>query len=159
VPENLAIQPITNQNLATILLIENEAHILPWKEQIFRDCLQAGYICWALQQDNQIIGFVIFSLKAEECEIFNICIKPSMQHQGYGYYLLQQVFTYVKKKNITMVFLEVRKSNKNAINLYYKIGCNELGIRKKYYPCPDGTREDAIMLGIDLNAYSPVCLP
>ena len=47
------------------------------------------------------------------------------------------------------IFLEVRPSNVGAIALYEKMGFNEIGIRKGYYPAEHG-REDAIMLALEL---------
>ena len=62
------------------------------------------------------------------------------QHQGYGEKLLYHVMD--KLDEYSSIFLEVRKSNFPAINLYLKFGFSELGIREKYYN--DG--EDAIIM-------------
>ena len=48
------------------------------------------------------------------------------------------------------MYLEVRTSNKTAIDLYHNRGFNELGIRKGYYPADKG-REDALILALDLS--------
>ena len=51
----------------------------------------------------------------------------------------------VIKINCKLVFLECRPSNRSALKLYKSEGYNEIGIRKNYYPAPNGA-EDAIML-------------
>jgi ribosomal protein S18 acetylase RimI-like enzyme len=49
-----------------------------------------------------------------------------------------------------IVFLEVRSSNKTAFHIYHRLGFNEIGIRKNYYPSEKG-REDAIVLELELR--------
>jgi len=44
----------------------------------------------------------------------------------------------------------VRPSNVSAIALYENIGFNEMSIRRKYYPAPNGGREDAVLMGLAL---------
>ena len=48
------------------------------------------------------------------------------------------------------MYLEVRTSNKAAIQLYHHRGFNELGIRNDYYPAEHG-REDALILALDIS--------
>jgi len=45
---------------------------------------------------------------------------------------------------------EVRPSNKLAIKLYEKLGFNEIGVRRNYYPAHQG-REDALLLALSLD--------
>jgi ribosomal-protein-alanine N-acetyltransferase len=48
-------------------------------------------------------------------------------------------------RKVSNLFLEVRRSNKNAILLYEKKGFNEVGIRPNYYKTTNGN-EDAILM-------------
>jgi ribosomal-protein-alanine N-acetyltransferase len=48
-----------------------------------------------------------------------------------------------------MLFLEVRVSNRKAIELYSKEGFFELGNRKNYYPTLNG-HEDALLMASQL---------
>jgi [ribosomal protein S18]-alanine N-acetyltransferase len=50
---------------------------------------------------------------------------------------------------VATLLLEVRPSNSAAIQLYHSVGFNEIGVRKNYYPAPQG-REDALMLALHL---------
>ena len=61
--------------------------------------------------------------------------------------MLKDLFSECRKKNIVNIFLEVRKSNLSAIQLYEKNGFNEIGIRNNYYQNRDGT-ENAILMGL-----------
>ena len=53
------------------------------------------------------------------------------------------------ERKTSNLFLEVRRSNKNAILLYEKKGFNEVGIRPNYYKTSDGN-EDAILMALSL---------
>ena len=46
------------------------------------------------------------------------------------------------------MILEVRPSNTAAVALYRKLGYEEIGVRKNYYPADPqlGTREDALVM-------------
>ena len=63
--------------------------------------------------------------------------------------MMESLIEEARDRKITSVFLEVRPSNSAAIALYRKLGFNELGIRKDYYPAKEG-REDALMLGMEM---------
>lgn len=47
------------------------------------------------------------------------------------------------------LFLEVRASNKVAMTLYQKMGFNEMGVRKNYYPA-NNNREDAYLFAMEI---------
>ncbi|KPJ67819.1 MAG: hypothetical protein AMJ43_02340 [Coxiella sp. DG_40] len=150
VHKSLFIRPFSNSDLPVILHIERITQLTPWSERDFKESLQHG-ICRVLLKNNEIIGFIVFSLQTSECEILNLCIKPEHQNQGYGFKLLQQALQHAKCHNTDIVFLEVRCSNKAAINLYHKAGFNELDIKKAYYPFKN-KHEDAIIFALDLTA-------
>ena len=69
---------------------------------------------------------------------------------GLGQRLLEHMLDIAKKRHVGTVFLEVRPSNNGAIALYDKIGFNQIGTRRDYYPAKLG-REDAIIFAISLE--------
>jgi ribosomal-protein-alanine N-acetyltransferase len=52
------------------------------------------------------------------------------------------------QQNIPRIILEVRPSNIAAVTLYQKLGYEQIGIRKNYYPADPqlGIREDALVM-------------
>ena len=67
-----------------------------------------------------------------------------------GNQLVNYLLDLARWKKIRMAFLEVRVSNQAAYKLYTKLGFDEIGVRKNYYPSPAG-REDALILALDLK--------
>ena len=136
---------MTIDDLDSVMDIERHAHLAPWTEGIFRDCLRVSYLCRVLVINDEIYGYSVLSFGAGEAHILNITVAPVHQGQGYGKQLMQQIMDDVEKLDVDTVLLEVRASNKNAIGLYGRFGFNEIGVRKNYYPAKSG-KEDALML-------------
>ena len=86
-----------------------------------------------------------------EAHILNISVAPDEQGKGVGRRMMEILIETAKGEAETM-FLEVRPSNPGAIALYQKLGFNEIGVRKGYYPAENNGREDAIMLALELFA-------
>ena len=146
---SLNFRPITEQDLEAIMQIETRAYQFPWKKNIFLDCSRVGYECWLLEEDNVMIAYGIMIVAAGECHILNLCVDPHRQNQGYGNMMLEFLLDIAKQKNTDTAFLEVRPSNKHAIQLYQNIGFDEVGIRKNYYPAVND-REDALIFAKNL---------
>ena len=136
-------------DLACVVRIEQAAYQFPWSEAIFRDCLRAGYICWAVELEQRLIGYAVLLTAVGECHLLNLCIDPELQGKGYGRRLLAKMLEYAKDANANSAFLEVRPSNTFAVQLYASEGFNEIGIRKDYYPAAVG-REDAVIFAKEL---------
>lgn len=147
----ISIRPMTAQDVARVYVIELSAYPFPWTEQILSDCLRVGYGCWVAESDGVIVGYVIYSMAAGEAHILNLCVDPLYQRRGLGQQVLTHVIAQLRQQPVDTVFLEVRQSNKPAQRLYQKLGFNEIGRRKNYYPAQVG-REDALMFALHLIA-------
>jgi ribosomal-protein-alanine N-acetyltransferase len=51
-----------------------------------------------------------------------------------------------------MLWLEVRRSNQRARDLYERYGFREIGLRRAYYPAGFGRREDAVVMSLSITA-------
>ncbi|MFA5985224.1 MAG: ribosomal protein S18-alanine N-acetyltransferase [Methylococcaceae bacterium] len=145
----LRLRYMSQADLPAVLGIERTNYQFPWGEDVFKDCLRAHYDAWVCEELDQILGYCIVSIAVGEAHILNISIAANEQGQGLGRKMLEHVIEGARAKKVETVFLEVRPSNTVALALYEKIGFNEIGIRKGYYPAEHG-REDAIMLALEL---------
>ena len=80
-----------------------------------------------------------------ECHILNFTIANGRQKRGLGQWMLSRLLNSLSDYKLQSVFLEVRPSNKVAINLYGKNGFEIVGRRKNYYSTFNG-REDALVM-------------
>jgi len=138
-------------DLDAVMEIESRAYDFPWTQGIFRDCLRVGYCCWCYEIDGLIQGYGVMSVAAGESHILNISVRPESQRQGIGSKLMKHFLQLARRHDADTVMLEVRPSNKLAIKLYEKLGFNEIGVRRNYYPAHQG-REDALLLALSLDS-------
>jgi ribosomal-protein-alanine N-acetyltransferase len=144
------IRPLTGADLDAIMEIEVRAYDFPWTQGIFRDCLRVGYCCWCYENDEMIQAYGVMSAAAGESHILNLTVRPESQRQGIGSRLLKHFQQLARRHGADTLMLEVRPSNRTAISLYEKLGFNEIGVRRNYYPAENG-REDALLLALSLR--------
>lgn len=94
--------------------------------------------CLVSEENNKIIGFVIYMKIYERAEIIDIIIDPLFRKKGYGYELLKSAIKDISLSNCNNVTLEVNCNNNAAITLYKKINFEIVAVRKKYYGSEDG---------------------
>ena len=103
-------------------------------------------LCLILVAENlkgdtaQICGFVIGKVVEDEGEVLKIGVDLPFQGRGIGRKLLENLLLKFRQRGVKKVYLEVRKSNKRAINLYKSLHFRKIGERKKYYG-----KEDALV--------------
>jgi ribosomal-protein-alanine N-acetyltransferase len=142
--------PLHVSHLPRVLDIEQRAYPFPWTEGIFRDCLKVGYSGWVVQDARgEILAYALMSMAVGEAHILNLCVEPAYHGQGLGRFVLDHLLRIARNANMTLVLLEVRRSNAAARRLYEGAGFSTFGVRKAYYPAHEG-REDALVLGLDL---------
>ena len=137
-------------DLNGVQLVEQAAYDYPWSRAVFRDCLLAGYHCLVLDINGTVSGYAIMSVGAAEAHVLNLCVHPGLRRLGYGRRLLNALLFKAQDLSVQSVFLEVRPSNRAAVNLYLSAGFREIGIRPAYYQAKVG-RENAIVLSLSLK--------
>lgn len=145
----LSLRELASADIPDVMALERSAHSHPWRQSSFEDCLKGRQKCWLAESKNNLVGYVVVTQGGGDAEILNISVAPEFQRKGIGQCLLNQAVNYVREK-ADMLFLEVRVSNKKAIQLYSKEGFFEVGTRKNYYPTLNG-REDALLMAMQLG--------
>lgn len=147
-PNNI-IQPhlqiMQQADLDAVYAVEQAAYEYPWSFKNLQNCLNTGYNCWIWRLNTQVIGHGIMLIGGGECSILNLCTHPAYQKRGLGQQMLLHLLNIGREQRADTAFLEVRKSNITALRLYQRVGFNEIGIRRDYYPHSKG-RMDAIVL-------------
>ena len=137
--------------LPQVLDIEVRAYAFPWTDGIFRDCLKVGYSAWVVESPaGEVLAYAMMSMAVGEAHVLNLCVEPAYHQQGIGRFLLTHLRQLARAAGMEIMLLEVRTSNAAAISLYQNMGFHKLGVRKGYYPAPQGS-EDAFLLGYNLG--------
>lgn len=147
--QQINIRPMLSADIDGVMQVEKSAYPFPWTKGIFSDCMRVGYDCLVAQLDQQLIAHAVLSSGVGESHILNLTVGSDFQGQGIGRQLLLHLIDLSRLRGSDIILLEVRPSNKAAIQLYDSAGFNEIGCRKAYYPVPDG-KEDALVLALQL---------
>jgi [ribosomal protein S18]-alanine N-acetyltransferase len=142
------LRQMREADIDQVIDIEQRAYEFPWTQQIFRDCLRAGYHGFVLEREGTVVGYFMLSVAAGEAHVLNICVDPVAHRQGHGRRLILRAMDVARWHRVERIFLEVRPSNPIAIKLYHDIGFNEIGRRPRYYPAKNG-REDALVMAFE----------
>ena len=142
---DLALRPMTTQDVAAVVRIEQAIHRYPWTPGNFGDALGSGYLCKVAERDGGMVGYAVMMAGVGEVELLDIGIVAECQGRGLGGELLQQMMELARGLGMQRMLLEVRPSNAAALALYRKYGFGEIGLRRNYYAAGD-EREDAIVM-------------
>ena len=145
-------RPMTTADLGRVVAIERAAYSFPWSRGNFVDSLAAGYLCELLADpaSGETIAYFVAMVGAGEMHLLNLTVAPMWQGHGHGQALLDRLLHSCREHRLASLGLEVRASNRRARELYRRRGFAEVGRRGAYYPAAFGTREDAVLMSLQL---------
>lgn len=140
----MIIREMTSEDIKSVAEIEKLSFTHPWSEENLRDSFNS--VCnhfYISQKENKVVGYIGFTVAADEGYILNVAVHPDFQGQGIGKALVEKTVNYAVENSLAFVTLEVRESNSKAIRLYGRLDFENVGKRKGYYSNP---KEDAILM-------------
>lgn len=84
--------------------------------------------------NNNVVGFLHITISFDEADIIDIITSKEYRNHGIGNSLISYA---IKDNNLKKINLEVRESNKIAIEFYQKMNFKKVRIIKKYYGSED----------------------
>ena len=98
--------------------------------------------------DNEIVGVACVENQFGDGYLHNIAVDDEYRRQGIAKWLMDKCSEFLLSNGVEKIFLEVRKSNTNALNLYKKCGFETVSIRKGFYANPT---EDAYSMVLEMK--------
>ena len=142
---NQHIRKMTMDDLDDIMQIEASSFAAPWSRYTFEfDLLHnphANYFVFI--KDDILVGYMGLWIFNPVGHIINMAVVDEFRRQKMGSEMLKHAVKFGESKGVESFTLEVRKSNKAAIELYRSHGFVEVGIRPEYY---DDDGEDAVIM-------------
>jgi ribosomal-protein-alanine N-acetyltransferase len=156
----LSFLPMQPADLDEVLKIESVSHIHPWTKGNFSDSLAAGHWAYCIRpQSDQIVkgsyldpailwAYCILFPAVDELHLLNITVSPHLRKLGLGQRMMAAIEGVAAQQKMPRIILEVRPTNTSALALYQKLGYEQIGVRKNYYPASSetGVREDALVM-------------
>jgi len=149
-PEKLKVKlvPLAEEHLEAVMEIERDLFSQPWGVEDFKRLIsKPEAISLTALAENKIIGYSCCWVVIETAELGNIAVAREYQGRFVARALLEATIKACQKRKVTVLFLEVRSSNRRAIELYNSYGFAQIGIRRGYYSHPV---EDAIIMKLEL---------
>jgi ribosomal-protein-alanine N-acetyltransferase len=142
------IRPLELSDLDTIEQIEQVSYPSPWSRSMFTTELAkpSSLSVAAVDAQGELIGYLVLSRYVDAWHVMNVAVAPAWRRRGVATALLQRVFESTRADARRGYTLEVRVSNRGAIELYEKLGFRSKGIRRGYY---SDNREDAVIMWRD----------
>jgi [ribosomal protein S18]-alanine N-acetyltransferase len=134
---------LTTADIPTLEVLETETKLSFWGTENYRRFLEdfpEYFGCKAVLQGNgeraRMGGFVLARSLFENLEILKLGVFPEYQRRGIGTSLMEAAYGEGLRRGCTRCFLEVRKSNINAIEFYIGHKFRVAGTRLNYYTDP-----------------------
>jgi [ribosomal protein S18]-alanine N-acetyltransferase len=143
------IRPLQVRDLVAIERIERDSYATPWSRSMFAGELsKPSSVCLGAYEEEtgELIGYLIVSRYVDAWHVMNVAVDPSRRRGGIATLLLQRLFEVTAGDGRRGYTLEVRVSNRGAIELYQRLGFQARGIRRGYYT---DNREDALIMWRD----------
>ena len=138
------------RDIAGVMQLERLCFRTRWtREQFLLGLERRAFRILGVRESRELVAYVAFSVIAGEMEILNIAVHPIHRRKGLAKRMLAEVLEFCRKEHVQQGFLEVRRSNVAAIDLYRKFGFMQVGTRKNYYP---DNNEDALLFRLDFIA-------
>ena len=146
----MRIRAASLEDVPTLMALEKHAvtaaHWSVEQYQVAFSIQEPPRVALVIEEDAEVQGFLIARAAKREWEIENIAVAGPARRRGLGSRLLGEFLNTVLGQGGQAVFLEVRRSNLAARNLYEKWAFVESGCRKNYYHAPE---EDAMTYRLD----------
>jgi ribosomal-protein-alanine N-acetyltransferase len=150
-PLRAVLRAMTVASLDGVLELEDAIYPFPWTRGNFVDSLVAGYTAWTLNHvDGDLVGYCVAMTGVGEMHLLNITVAPTARRCGHARRMLADLVRLCRLRQASRLWLEVRESNADAREVYRRLGFAQVGRRKGYYPAPEGQREDAVVMSLDV---------
>ena len=144
------LRPMRIKDVDTVCKLESDIFPSPWSKNAFETELLTNTFSesWVMEKENHIVAYVIIWKVLDEIHIANIAVSLEYRGRGIAFWIMQKLLNDACHNGATRCDLEVRKSNKAAINLYKKLNFKIVGLRKNYY---QSENEDALLMSCELK--------
>ena len=141
----LGFRVLSVLDVPVMLPLEQDAHAYPWSDSVLSASFGERYQNVGAWWQGQLVGFYVADALLDESTLHNLCVAPEYQGRGWGRALLAHYLQQTALAGCRCCWLEVRRSNIRAQQLYLQQGYQQVGIRKGYYRAATGS-EDALVM-------------
>ena len=146
--EQIYVRDPKAEDISIIAEIERDCFSMPWKYDDFYKAFNEKQLFKVVSVGDTVVGYFLALVVCDEAQIATIAIKKEYRKKGCAKKVLEAAILEAWVRGLNVMYLEVRKSNIDAIGLYENIGFEHMGVRKNFYEKPI---EDAITMKFDVK--------
>jgi len=169
---DIRIRVATAEDIDAMTELDATCFSAPWSRASFEAELTTNQLAWYLvaeelvppcgnvdgamnfdkiseEGDDQVgilVGYAGLWAIEDEGHITNVAVHPDYRRMHLGSILVETLIAETRKEGLKRFTLEVRVSNRAAIELYEKFGFVSAGVRKGYY---EDNNEDAMIMWLE----------
>ena len=146
------------RDMPAVLAIEDQCFEFSWTEDDFIRCLrQRNCIGMVAEQDDQVVGFMIYELHKNRLHVLNFAVSQSVRRQGVGRAMVGKLLSKLSHERRNRIMLEIRETNLDAQLFFKQIGFRAVSVLRDFY---DDSDEDAYLMQYYCEEEpAPVVLP
>ena len=130
-------EKLSDKTLDGVAELEKMCFSQPWSksslELLTKEGIGVGMVC---SKDGKVCAYGGMIVAVDEGQITNIATHHDYRRQGYGRAIVEALVKHARMNGLDSISLEVRESNRAAIDLYTKLGFKVEGKRKDFYTKP-----------------------
>jgi len=132
------------RDMPAVLAIEGQSFEFSWNEDDFIRCLrQRNCIGMVAEQDEKVVGFMIYELHKNRLHILNFAVDKEMRRQGIGRAMIGKLLSKLSHERRNRIMLEVRETNLEAQLFFKGLNFRAISVLRDFY---DDTVEDAYLM-------------
>ena len=133
-----------SEDIQAVAEMEAQVFSDAWSKAAFEEELISPLsTLYVAKHGAELAGYLVLRCVYDEGEIINVAVSPRFRRCGCGKLLMQSALEQAKKEGLSVLMLEVRRSNLAAIHLYESFGLSTVVVRERYYENPT---EDALLM-------------
>ncbi len=138
------IRWMIRRDMPEVLHIEQQCFEYSWTEEDFLRCLrQRNCIGMVAEQQEKVVGFMIYELHKSKLHILNFAVSPGYRRSGIGGQMVAKLISKLSNHRRTRITLAVRETNLGAQLFFRNQGFRATRVLRSYY---EDSGEDAFLM-------------
>ena len=147
--ESFRIRPATLADAARLAELERSCFSDPWSDSAIREALgMPGALALVAELSDRIVSYCLSRRVSTSAEVLTIGTEGGARRLGIARRIMEELMDRLATEGVEEIWLEVRESNRGALQLYHAMGFRPAGMRRAYYRSPT---EDALVLRVALS--------
>jgi ribosomal-protein-alanine N-acetyltransferase len=139
----LQIRPMAYRDLGAVMAVENASFAAPWRMSSYARAVgERGHSFFVAEMDGGLVGYSGLWAEGDRAHIAKVAVHEDYRRRGIGSTLLEHLIDHSLRLGLTRMYLEVRRSNVAAQQMYRRFGFQFERVQPGAYP-DDG--EDAFI--------------